>query len=101
MDPAVVEREKNVLRDKNAGKPANVLEKIVESGLKSYYKEVCLLDQPFIHEPSKTVSQVVQEAGKTAGAPVVLKGFVRYALGEGIEKQEADFAAEVASMSKA
>jgi elongation factor Ts len=101
MDPAVVEREKNVLRDKNAGKPANVLEKIVESGLKSYFKEVCLLDQPFIHEPSKTVSQVVQEAGKTAGAPVVLKGFVRYALGEGIEKQEADFAAEVASMSKA
>jgi elongation factor Ts len=101
MDAAVVEREKNVLRDKNAGKPANVLEKIVESGLKSYFKEVCLLDQPFIHEPSKTVSQVVLEAGKTAGAPVVLKGFVRYALGEGIEKQEADFAAEVASMSKA
>jgi elongation factor Ts len=101
LDQAVVEREKNVLRDKNAGKPANVLEKIVESGLKSYYKEVCLLDQPFIHEPSKTVSQVVAEAGKTAGAPVVLKGFVRYALGEGIEKQENDFAAEVASMSKA
>jgi elongation factor Ts len=101
MDPAVVEREKNVLRDKNAGKPANVLEKIVESGLKSYFKEVCLLDQPFIHEPSKTVSQVVLETAKSAGAPVVLKGFVRYALGEGIEKQEADFAAEVASMSKA
>jgi elongation factor Ts len=101
LDQAVVEREKNVLRDKNAGKPANVLEKIVESGLKSYYKEVCLLDQPFIHEPSKTVSQVIAEAGKTAGAPVVLKGFVRYALGEGIEKQENDFAAEVASMSKA
>jgi elongation factor Ts len=101
LDQAVVEREKNVLRDKNAGKPANVLEKIVESGLKSYYKEVCLLDQAFIHEPSKTVSQVVAEAGKTAGAPVVLKGFVRYALGEGIEKQENDFAAEVASMSKA
>ena len=100
MDPAIVEREKNVLREKNVGKPANVLEKIVESGLKSYFKEVCLLDQAFIHEPSKTVSQVVTEAAKAAGAPVVLKGFVRYALGEGIQKQEADFAAEVASMSK-
>ena len=93
MDPAIVEREKNVLREKNVGKPANVLEKIVESGLKSYFKEVCLLDQAFIHEPSKTVSQVVTEAAKAAGAPVVLKGFVRYALGEGIQKQEADFAA--------
>ena len=100
MDPAIVEREKNVLREKNVGKPANVLEKIVESGLKSYFKEVCLLDQAFIHEPSKTVSQVVTEAAKAAGAPVVLKGFVRYALGEGIQKQEADFAAEVAAMSK-
>jgi elongation factor Ts len=90
-----------VLREKNAGKPANVLEKIVESGLKSYYKEVCLVDQPFIHDPSKTVAQVVNEAAKTAGAPVVLKGFVRYALGEGIEKVEGpDFAAEVASMTK-
>jgi elongation factor Ts len=100
LDKAVLEREANVLREKNAGKPANVLEKIVESGLKTYYKEVCLLDQAFIHEPSKTVSQIVAEAGKTAGAPVALKGFVRFALGEGIEKAESDFAAEVASMSK-
>jgi elongation factor Ts len=97
VDPAILEREKNVLREKNAGKPANVLEKIVESGLKTYFKEVCLVDQPFIHEPSKTVSQVVAEAAKAAGAPVVLKGFVRYALGEGIEKQTGDFAAEVAA----
>ncbi|MDB5572056.1 MAG: tsf [Hyphomicrobiales bacterium] len=103
MDPAVVEREKNVLREKNAGKPANVLEKIVESGLKSYYKEVCLLDQPSIHadHSNKTIGQVVADAGKTAGAPVALKGFVRYALGEGIEKTEGlDFAAEVASMAR-
>jgi elongation factor Ts len=97
VDPAVLEREKNVLRDKNAGKPANVLEKIVESGLKTYFKEVCLIDQPFIHDPAKTIAQVVSEAAKAAGAPVVLKGFVRYALGEGIEKQESDFAAEVAA----
>jgi elongation factor Ts len=97
LDPATLEREKNVLREKNAGKPAHVLDKIVESGLKTYYKEVTLLEQPYIHDNAKTVSQAVAEAAKTVGAPVALKGFVRYALGEGIEKQEADFAAEVAA----
>jgi elongation factor Ts len=102
LDPAVTAREANVLREKNAGKPANVLEKIVESGLKTYYKEVCLIDQPSIHaeHANKTIGQVVIEAAKAAGAPVVLKGFVRYALGEGIEKAESDFAAEVASMTR-
>jgi elongation factor Ts len=97
IDPAVLEREKNVLREKNAGKPEHVLDKIVESGLKSYFKEVTLLEQPYIHDNGKTVSQAVLEAARGAGAPIVLKGFVRYALGEGIEKQEADFAAEVAA----
>ncbi|HUO55192.1 MAG TPA: translation elongation factor Ts [Rhodoblastus sp.] len=97
LDPATVEREKNVLREKNAGKPANVLEKIVESGLKTYYKEVTLLEQPFIHDNAKTVAQAVAEAAKTVGAPVALKGFVKFVLGEGVEKQEADFAAEVAA----
>ena len=100
IDPAVVEREKAVLADKNAGKPAHILEKIVESGLKSYFKEVSLLDQSYIHDGSKTVAQAVKEAEKTVGAPVTLKGFARFALGEGIEKpEEPDFAAEVASMS--
>lgn len=97
IDPAVISREKAVLADKNAGKPANVLEKIIESGLKTYYKEVCLIDQPFVYDPSKSVAQAVKEAEKTVGAPIALKGFVRYALGEGIEKQESDFAAEVAA----
>jgi elongation factor Ts len=99
LDPAVVDREKAVLAEKNAGKPPHVLEKIVESGLKSYYKEVCLIDQPSIHAEhgGKTIGQVVQEAEGAAGAPVTLKAFVRYALGEGIEKQESDFAAEVAA----
>jgi elongation factor Ts len=97
IDPAVLEREKNVLREKNAGKPDHVLEKIVESGLKTYFKEVTLLEQPYIHDNGKTVSQAVAEAAKSVGAPVALKGFVRYALGEGIEKQESDFAAEVAA----
>jgi elongation factor Ts len=86
LDPAVVAREKAVLADKNAGKPANVLEKIVESGLKSYYKEVCLLDQAFVHDSTKTVAQAVKEAEKNVGAPIAIKAFVRYALGEGIEK---------------
>ena len=103
LDPAVTEREKNVLREKNVGKPANVLEKIVESGLKTYYKEVCLMDQPSIHadHSNKTIGQVVLEAGKSVGGDVALKAFVRYGLGEGIEKADApDFAAEVASMAR-
>ncbi len=101
VDPATLEREKNVLREKNAGKPANVLDRIVESGMKTYFKEVCLLDQAYIHDPAKNVGQVVADAAKTAGAPVALKGFVRFALGEGIDKGETpDFAEEVASMSK-
>ncbi|MCA3595509.1 MAG: elongation factor Ts [Methylobacterium sp.] len=99
LDPAVIARERNVLAEKAraTGKPDNVIEKIVESGLKTFFKEVCLLDQPFIHDPGKTVLQAVNEAAKTVGAPVVLKGFVRYALGEGIEKETTDFAAEVAA----
>ncbi len=102
VDPATLEREANVLRDKNAGKPANILEKIVENGLKTYYKEVCLLDQISIHAEhvGKSIAQVVKEAEGKVGAPVALKGFIRYALGEGIEKQENDFAAEVAAAAK-
>ncbi len=86
VDPATVARERSVLAEKNAGKPANVIEKIVESGLKTFYKEVCLLDQPYVHDPAKSVAQAVKEAEKTVGAPVAVTGFVRYALGEGVEK---------------
>ncbi|HXT05772.1 MAG TPA: translation elongation factor Ts [Roseiarcus sp.] len=86
LDPATVEREKNVLAEKNAGKRPEVIAKIVESGLKTYYKEVCLVDQPFVIDPSKSVAQAVKEAEKTVGAPIALKGFVRYQLGDGIEK---------------
>ncbi|KQP61267.1 elongation factor Ts [Methylobacterium sp. Leaf399] len=101
VDQATLERESNILREKNAGKPDHVLAKIVESGLKSYYKEVTLLEQPFVHDGSKTVSQVLKEAEGKAGSPVKLTAFVRYALGEGIEKEEGpDFAAEVASLSR-
>jgi elongation factor Ts len=86
VDPATVARERAVLAEKNAGKPANVIEKIVESGLKTFYKEVCLLDQPYVHDPAKSVAQAIKEAEKTVGSPIAVTGFVRYALGEGVEK---------------
>ncbi|HZZ60599.1 MAG TPA: translation elongation factor Ts [Roseiarcus sp.] len=86
VDPATVARERSVLAEKNAGKPANVIEKIVESGLKTFYKEVCLIDQAYVHDPAKSVSQALKEAEKTVGAPIAIAGFVRYALGEGVEK---------------
>jgi elongation factor Ts len=99
LDPQVVAREKDVLADKyrQQGKPDAMIEKIVESGLKTYYKEVTLLEQPFIHDSGKTVAQAVKEAEGKVGAPVKIAGFVRYGLGEGIEKQDSDFAAEVAA----
>ena len=102
LDPAVVRREKDVLADKAKaqGKPANVVDKIVESGLKTYYKEVCLLDQPFIHDDKKSVAQALKEAEGKVGAPIKVTGFVRFALGEGIERPDSDFAAEVAATAK-
>ena len=101
LDPELIKREKDVLADKyrQQGKPENVIEKIVESGLKTYYKEVCLLEQAFIHDSGKSVAQAIKEAEGKIGAPLKIAGFVRYALGEGIEKQESDFAAEVAAAS--
>ena len=95
----VIEREKGVLADKAkaSGKPDNVIEKIVESGLKSFYKEVCLLDQSYVHDDKKNVAQAMKEAEAKVGGPIKITGFVRYKLGEGIEKQDSDFAAEVAA----
>ena len=96
----VLAREVAVLEEKNAGKPANVMEKIIASGLKSYAKETCLLEQSYVHDGSKTVAQVLEEIAKKAGAAVKLTGFVRMQLGEGIDKgSEDDFATEVAKMS--
>jgi elongation factor Ts len=96
LDPEVVRREKDVLADKYKaqGKPANVVEKIVESGLKTFYKEVCLLD------PDKSVLQAIKEAEGKAGGPIKVTGFVRYALGEGIDRPESDFGGEVAALVK-
>jgi elongation factor Ts len=101
LDPATVEREKNVLAAKAEGKPANVIEKIVESGLKSYYKEVCLLDQPFIFDEKNkaSVAQALKEAEAKVGAPIKVTGFVRFALGEGIDRPTGDFGGEVAALA--
>lgn len=99
LDPAAVKREKDVLADKfrQQGKPEAMIEKIVESGLKTFYKEVCMLEQPFIFDDKKTVAQALKDSEGKVGGPIKITGFVRYALGEGIEKQESDFAAEVAA----
>ena len=99
LDPDIVRREKEVLADKAKaqGKPDHVIDKIVESGLKTFYKEVCLLDQPFIHEPDKSVAQAAKEAEGKVGGPIKITGYVRFALGEGVEREKKDFAAEVAA----
>src|SRR6202790_353860 len=103
LDPSAVAREKSVLADKAKaqGKPANVVEKIVESGLKTFYKEVCLLDQAFIFDDKKSVTQAVKEAEAKVGAPIKIGGFVRYALGEGIDRPGGDFGGEVAALAGA
>jgi elongation factor Ts len=100
LDPATIEREKGVLAAKAEGKPANVVEKIVESGLKTFYKEVCLLDQGYaLEEGKKTVAQAIKEAEAKLGAPIKVGGFVRYALGEGIDRPGGDFGDEVAALA--
>jgi elongation factor Ts len=101
LDTAAVEREKAVLTDKAKaqGKPANVIDKIVESGLKTFYKEVCLLDQGFIFDDKKSVAQAIKEAEAKVGAPIKVTGFVRFGLGEGIERASGDFGGEVAALA--
>jgi elongation factor Ts len=101
LDPDVVMREKDILADKfrAQGKPEAVIAKIVESGLKTYYKEVCLLEQPYIHDPDKTVGQALKAAEGKVGGAIKVTGFVRYALGEGIERPDTDFGGEVAAMA--
>ena len=99
LDPQVVAREKDILADKfrAQGKPEAMIAKIVEFGLKTFYKEVCLLEQPYIHDPDKTVAQALKEAEGKVGGAIKVTGFVRYALGEGIDRPDSDFAAEVAA----
>ena len=88
VDPAVVKREKDILADKfrQQGKPEAMIEKITELGLKTFYKEQTLLEQPFIFDDKKSVAQALKEAEGKVGGPIKVTGFVRFALGEGIEK---------------
>jgi elongation factor Ts len=99
VDPAALEREKNIYRDQasGAGKPADIVEKMVTGRVRKYYEEVVLLEQNFVMDDKTKVGAAVEKAAKEIGAPVKLTGFLRYSLGEGIQKEEKDFAAEVAA----
>ncbi|QUS54121.1 translation elongation factor Ts [Pseudovibrio brasiliensis] len=99
LDPEAVERERTVYMEqaRESGKPENIIEKMVEGRLRKFYEEVTLVKQSFVINPDLTVEKAVEEAAKEIGSPIKLTGFVRIALGEGIEKEETDFAAEVAA----
>jgi elongation factor Ts len=99
LDPASVARERAILMEqaKSSGKPEAVIEKMVEGRLKKFYEDTVLLEQVFVVDGESRVSKVVAEAEKSVGAPIKVAGFVRYALGEGIQKAQSDFAAEVAA----
>lgn len=99
LDASVVERERGVFREqaKESGKPDNIIEKMVEGRVRKFYEEAVLLKQAFVIDPDKTVEAAVKAAEADVGAPITVVGFVRFALGEGVEKEESDFAAEVAA----
>ncbi|MDH5772680.1 MAG: translation elongation factor Ts [Rhodospirillaceae bacterium] len=95
LDPAIVEREKAVLTEqaRESGKPDDIIEKMIEGRIRKFYEEVCLLDQTFVIDGESKVKKAVEAAGKD----LAIKAFIRFGLGEGIEKKEEDFAAEVAA----
>ena len=99
LDPTLIERERAIAREKAAtsGKPADIIEKMIEGGVRKYAQENSLLTQVFVMDGKTKVGDVVANAAKAAGTPITLKSFVRLQLGEGIEREEKDFAAEVAA----
>jgi elongation factor Ts len=99
LDPELVERERAIAREKAAtsGKPAEIIEKMIEGGVRKFAQESTLVNQIFVMDGKTKVADVVAAAAKAAGTPITLKGYVRMQLGEGIEKQQSDFAAEVAA----
>ena len=99
LDPAVIEREKAVLTEqaRESGKPDNIIEKMIEGRIRKFYEEVVLLKQVFVVDGENTVEKAIKNAEGDVGAPIEFKGFVRFELGEGIEVEESDFAAEVAA----
>jgi elongation factor Ts len=102
LDPKIVEKEKAILTAQAAesGKPANVIEKMVEGRIRKFYQESVLVEQAFVMEPEVTVGKYIEKRAADAKAPVKLKGFVKFEVGEGIEKKTEDFAAEVAAFAK-
>lgn len=98
----VVEKEKEIMRIKalDSGKPENIVEKIILGQINKFFGEVCLTEQAFVIDPDQKVGKLVAALGKELGTEIKLNSYVRYQLGEGIEKKEDDFAAEVAAMSK-
>ncbi|MFN4272906.1 MAG: translation elongation factor Ts [Aliihoeflea sp.] len=102
VDASAVEREKAIYADqaRQSGKPENIIEKMVEGRMRKFFEEVVLLKQSFVMNPDVTVEQALKDAEAEIGAPAKITGFVRFALGEGIEKEESDFAAEVAAAVK-
>ena len=99
LDPAAVERERAVLSQqaRESGKPEEIIAKMVEGRLSKFYKEVVLLEQTFVIDGENTVKAAIENVAKEIGSPIEVVGMVRYAVGEGIEKEESDFAAEVAA----
>ncbi|WP_032112292.1 translation elongation factor Ts [Candidatus Paracaedibacter symbiosus] len=95
--PSLLEREKNILIEqaRASGRPEEIIQKMVEGRVSKFYEEIVLLEQAFVMDSKLKISQVVENTAKEIGAPIKVAGFVRYALGEGIEKEESDFAAEV------
>ena len=92
-------REQVLNDEKNKNKPAQIIDKIVEGRIEKFCKEVCLLDQPFVKNPDVTIAQLLQETTLSTGEKVSIRRFVRYQLGEGIEKKKSDLAAEIAEMT--
>ncbi|MDR0581203.1 MAG: translation elongation factor Ts, partial [Holosporaceae bacterium] len=102
LDPAQLQRERDVVAEqaRSTGKPAEFIEKIQEGRIRKFYEEVVLLEQVFVLDNSSKVKDVVSAAVRDVGAPVTLAGYRKFVLGEGIEKQTVDFAAEVAAQLK-
>lgn len=97
VDTTELDKEKEILRAQalNEGKPEAVVDRMVEGRIKKYYKEVCLLEQEFVKDPSKTIAQLVSDATIKIGEKISIRRFVRYQMGEGLEKRKEDFAEEV------
>ena len=103
LDPAAVERERAIFSEQAqaSGKPPGVVEKMVEGRIRKFYEEVVLTKQAFVMNPDQTIEQLLVDTGKTLGSPIKLTGFIRLALGEGVDKKADDFAGEVAALTGA